>query len=371
MPEMGFRRMNECDIKVGLSASVSGRFELQGRQALEGCLLWQSYVNAQGGIVLACGERRSVRLIWYDDSSQTRNARTNVLRLLQKDQVEVLMGPYSSSLTMAVVEIAEACKKVLWNHGGSADEISERGGKYLVSLSSPASDYLRAFPRWLAEERPKLRRIAVLYSKPGSFAGQVARGVVESAQRFGQSVELIPIQPPILDPASIVAGLLEAEPEAVVLAASFADELAIMRTRQGWPASVGAVAAVAAGIGAFSRELGPKAEGVLGPSQWEPSVTFPEVLGPSSAWFVNRFQEQFGDLPDYVAAGSFAGGVILECIRRVGSTDNEKLRDAAGDLDCHTLHGRFSIDPQSRKQLGHRVLLVRWQGGLKQILGYG
>jgi len=361
--------MNEQEIRVGLSASVSGRFELLGRQVLEGCLLWQSYVNGQGGIALSRGENRPVRLIWYDDSSQTRNARNNVLRLVGEDQVDVLLGPYSSSLTMAVAEIAEAGKKVLWNHGGSSDEISERGWKYLVSLSSPASDYLRAFPHWLAKERPELRRIAVLYAKPGSFAGQVARGVVESAQRFGQSVELIPIQPPVLDPASIVSTLLESRPEVVVLAASFADELAIMRARQRWPASVGAVAAVAAGIGAFSRELGPMAEGVLGPSQWEPSVAFPDVLGPSSAWFVKRFQEKFGDLPDYVAAGSFAGGVIVaECIRRVGSTANEKLRDAAGDLHCHTLHGRFSIDRQSRKQLGHRVLLIRWQEGQKQIL---
>jgi branched-chain amino acid transport system substrate-binding protein len=361
--------MNKRDIRVGLSASVSGRFELQGRQALEGCLLWQSYINAQGGIALACGKRRPVQLIWYDDSSQTGSARNNVLRLLREDHVDVLMGPYSSSLTMAVAEIAEGNKKVLWNHGGASDAISERGWKYLVNVSSPASDYLRALPHWLAKEHPELNRIAVLYSKRGSFAGQVARGVVESAQRFGQAVELIAIQPPVGDPASIVSALFEIRPAVVVLAASFADELAIMRTRQRWPASVGEVAAVAAGIGAFFRELGPTAEGVLGPSQWEPSVTFPEILGPSSEWFVNSFQEQFGRLPDYVAAGSFAGGVILaECIRRVGSTDNEKLRDAAGHLDCHTLHGRFSIDSQSRKQLGHRVLLIRWQKGQKQIL---
>lgn len=369
---MGFPRMNERDIKVGLSASVSGRFELQGRQALKGCLLWQSYANAQGGIALASAERRRVELVWYDDHSQARDARNNVLRLLRNDQVDVLMGPYSSSLTMAVAEIAERDKKVLWNHGGSSDEICERGWKYLVSIASPASDYLRAFPHWLAKEHPGLHRIAVVYSKQGSFARQVARGVVESARRCDQSVELIPIQPPLGDPSNIVSALLETEPEAVVLAASFADELALMRSRQRWPDSVGAVAAVAAGIAAFCRELGPTAEGVLGPSQWEPSVAFPEVLGPSSAWFRNRFQEQFGDLPDYVAAGSFAGGVILaECIRRTGSTNNEKLRDAAGDLDCHTLHGRFSIDSQSGKQVGHRVLLVRWQEGKKQILWYG
>jgi branched-chain amino acid transport system substrate-binding protein len=361
--------MNERDIAVGLSASLSGRFKLQGRQALEGCLLWQTYVNTQGGIAVECGKRRPVRLVWYDDGSQIRNARNNLLRLIRDDQVDVLLGPYSSVLTIAVAEITEEYKKVLWNHGGASDEISERGWRYLVNTPSPASDYLRGFPTWLAATGSGLNRIAVAYSEPGTFARQVARGVVESAALVGQSVELVPIQPPVGNPASLASAILAFDPEVVVLAARLEDELAIMRTRQRWPARVRAVAAVAAGIRAFSTELGPTAEGVLGPSQWEPHVNFPEILGPSSSWFVNSFQKQFGVLPDYVAAGSFASGVILaECIRRAGSTHNERLRSVADELDCHTLYGRFRIDPGSRKQVGHRVLLIRWQEGQKQIL---
>ncbi|HXY09380.1 MAG TPA: amino acid ABC transporter substrate-binding protein [Terriglobales bacterium] len=361
--------MNERDITVGLSASLSGRFALQGRQALQGCLLWQSYVNREGGIAVERGERRPVRLVWYDDGSQIRNARNNLLRLIREDRVDALLGPYSSVLTIAVAEIAEEHKKVLWNHGGASDEISGRGWKYLVNTPTPASDYLRALPHWLAATDSGINRIAVLYSEPASFARQVARGVVESAAMVGQSVELVPIEPPVSNPASIISAILACDPEAVVLAARLEDELAIMRTRQHWPARVRAVAAVAAGIRAFSTELGPTAEGVLGPSQWEPSVNFPEILGPGSTWFVHSFQKQFGALPDYVAAGSFASGVILaECIHRVRCTDNERLRGAAGDLDCHTLHGRFRIDPGSGKQIGHRVLLIRWRENQKQIL---
>ncbi len=110
------------------------------------------------------GEKRSVRLIWYDDRSQISCARKNVFRLLREDQIDILLGPYSSSLTMAVVEIAEEYKKVLWNHGCSSDEIFRHGRRYLVGIASPASDYLRALPHCLAEEFPALGRICVLYS---------------------------------------------------------------------------------------------------------------------------------------------------------------------------------------------------------------
>src|SRR5215472_5169382 len=97
---------NKTEVTVGLSISLTGRFRPQGQQALEGVRLWQSYTNAQGGIAVQSGEKRSVRLIWYDDHSQISFARENVLQLLREDKIDVLLGPYSSSLTMAVVEIA-------------------------------------------------------------------------------------------------------------------------------------------------------------------------------------------------------------------------------------------------------------------------
>src|SRR5437879_7302262 len=90
--------MNALEITVGFSISLSGKFQLQGRQALQGFLLWQSYINAQGGIAIRAGEKRAIRLIWYDDRSRINGVRENVVRLFRTDHVDILLGPYSSSL---------------------------------------------------------------------------------------------------------------------------------------------------------------------------------------------------------------------------------------------------------------------------------
>jgi branched-chain amino acid transport system substrate-binding protein len=358
------------EVTVGLTISLTGRFCPQGQQALQGIRFWQSYINAQGGIAVQSGEKRSVRLVWYDDRSQIRFARKNVFHLLKEDQIDILLGPYSSSLTMAVAEIAEECKKVLWNYGGSSDEIFSHGRRYLVGIASPASDYLRSLPQWLAEESPALTRICVLYSGRGTFGWRVARGILESALRVAHhSVHLVPINVSWEDHDTILGVLFGISPEIVVLAGSFQDELGIMRTRHRWPSTVREVAGVAAGVRAFSAELGQIADGVFGPSQWEPGVTFPSIAGPTSDWFLDRFQRQFGRPPDYVAAGSFATGLVLtECIRRAASLDDEKLRSTASDLDYHTFYGWFRIDSRTGIQTGHRVLLIRWQGGHKVVL---
>jgi hypothetical protein len=123
------------------------------------------------------------------------------------------------------------------------------------------------------------------------------------------------------------------------------------------------------GVHAFCAELAQIAEGVLGPSQWEPGIIFPNIAGPTSDWFVASFQRQFNQSPDYIAAGSFATGLILtECIRRAATLDDEALRNTACSLNCNTFYGRFCIDSRTGMQTGHRVSLIRWERGRKVVL---
>jgi branched-chain amino acid transport system substrate-binding protein len=187
--------MSRPEITIGLSVSLSGRVDPQGQQALQGIRLWQAYINAQGGIAVQNGEKRSVRLIWYDDRSQISFVRRNVCQLLREDQIDILLGPYSSSLTMAVMDIVEEYKKVLWNYGGSSDEIFNHGSRYLVGVASPASHYLRTLPKLLAEESPALTRICVLYSGKGTFGWQV--NMVVAQDRASSSCPIAREQPTI------------------------------------------------------------------------------------------------------------------------------------------------------------------------------
>ena len=154
---------------------------------------------------------------------------------------------------------------------------------------------MAALPHWLAEESPSLSRICVLYSGGGTFGWQIARGILESALGVARhSVHLVPINVPWNNHDVILGVLFGIAPEVVVLSGSFQDELSIMRTRHLWPHTVHAVVAVAAGVSAFSTEPAQIADGVLGSSQWEPGATFPNTVGPTSHWFLDGFQRQFG-----------------------------------------------------------------------------
>lgn len=309
-----------------------------------------------------------MRLVWLDDESRMDRARQNVSTLLTNEHVNLLLGPYGSAITLAVADLAERAGKILWNHGGSSDEIFRRGFRYLVATASPASDYLRALPRWLATNRPSLCRIAIVHSARGTFGAQVARGIVEAATAAGEFVtETVRYAPGTVTPA--LDEIRRVAPDVLVLAGRFEDDVLMIRARSRWPACVRQTAAVAAGVRAFGEELGDEAEGVIGCSQWEPTTATADVHGPDSQWFTGSFRERFGSVPEYTAAASFAAGLVAsECIRRAQSLDDDRLRAVAGGFDLTTFYGRFRIDPATGRQIGHRVVLIRWRQGRKIAL---
>lgn len=358
------------ELRMGLSISLTGKFSRQGHQTLDAVRLWAAYTDEQGGVAVGNSTPpRRVRIVYYDDESRTAKTRENIARLVQRKRAHILLGPYSSGLTLAAAEIAGEYKRLMFSHGGTSDAIYQRGFSHVIGVSSPASEYFRGLPLWLEKHRPGARKILVAHSPAGTFAAKVTRGIAEAAVALGRhTIDLLTLASH--RPADLVRELESRQPHVVVLASTFEEEIRLLESKPLWPDSVECVAAVAAGVHAFREQLGETAEGVVGPSQWEPGVEFPERMGPGSDWFTQTFEQRFAGVPDYPAAAAFAAGLIVgECIRRAGSLDQARLRDAATRLDCDTFFGRFRIDPQTGRQTGHRVLLVQWSGGRKIFLG--
>jgi branched-chain amino acid transport system substrate-binding protein len=353
-------------ITVGISISLSGKFHLQGNQALRGVQLWVAYVNQKGGIYLKeRAQSLPVEVIAYNDQSKMDRAKENVVRLLKEDRVDFLFGPYSSHLTIAVAPIAESEKKILWNHGGASDAICQQGWRYVVSVLSPASSYLHSLPSYLTMREPSLHRLLCLTASPGTFAAHVAQGLEQAAEFCGLTVVRIPFTSPMENTREIIKMALSQNPDLLVGIGSFEDDVKIVRHCIGMKPMV----TVAAGVKAFGQKLGMKAEHVIGPSQWETGIHFSLVQGPNSEWFENHFKKKFGVPPDYTAAQGFATGVVIqEAIRRAGGLDDERLRKTVANLDIHTFYGAFRIDPKSGCQIGHQTFLVQWQREEKVVI---
>ncbi|MGH7334938.1 MAG: ABC transporter substrate-binding protein [Candidatus Rokuibacteriota bacterium] len=90
---------------------------------------------------------------------------------------------------------------------------------------------------------------------------------------------------------------------------------------------------------------------------------------PGAREFVEAHQREYpgADL-SYHTAGGYAGcQVLMEAVKRAGSLDNEKIRDAILKLDFNTVFGAFKVD-RDGFQIAHKLVMLQWQDGKKVIV---
>ena len=371
--------MSSRQLKAGIPVSLSGQFQVQGRQALAGLQAWARDVNGSGGVwVRELGERLLVTVRHYDDGSRSDLARRATQRLISEDQVDLLFGPYSSVLTRAAAEVANANDCLLWNQGGASDGIHQKGNRWVVGILSPASEYLAGLPLLVRQSDPKASRLAIIRANTGAFPQAVCDGMEKQALATG--FELVinrEFDPAITDFADILDAVEQARPDLLLGVGRIQNDLLLASQIVRRGCSFGAVAVVAAPIEQFKTHLRAAAEGFLGPSQWEfiakqPVEAGPPEYGPTSEQVLESVSVSggaFGAGVDYPLVQAYAAGLVAQqCVEEAGRLDSWALREAAASLDFSTFYGRFRIDPSTGRQTGRSPLIVQWQRGRKVVV---
>ena len=212
--------------------------------------------------------------------------------------------------------------------------------------------------------------VAIVKRRRGTFSAEVASGAQQQAERGGFAVLspfLYPDDPNHL--MSLAEALAAADPVVLIAVGRYDDDVTLIRTMGQMSRGIKVIAAVGAPMRAFWNDLEGLADGCIGPSQWEPEAAGTPDVGLSSAAFIERFHQRFGQIPDYPAAQAYAAGLILQrCVMLAGTCVDADLRAAAARLTCRTFYGDFRVDPQTGAQVGHEAVLVQWQGGEKRVV---
>lgn len=303
----GIRRQ----LKVGAPLSLSGRYAVQGRSVCAGLEAW--------------ARDHGTELVIRDDESSARAAVVVHRQLFS--ECDFVLGPYGSDLTRAVAR--EAGGSVVWNHGAAADDVQHLPG--VVSVPSPASDYLVAVANVVSAPRPGTA-ICVL-TAPGRFAALARQGIEAAAPDLNITLTREP-----------------AAADALLLAGPIGWEVRHIR-RHRRPGLV--IAAVSPGLSAFPKLFGDDPEGLLAPVQWHPAVRPQPALGPRNV-----------DLADYVAAQAYAVALISDHCHRLDPGDP---LTAAKQLQTSTFFGGFRLGSDGL-QIGHQLAVIRWTNGRRRPL---
>ncbi len=363
------QRSSEC-VRIGMPASLSGSFSQQGAQALKGVALWVEDVNRDGGLfVREVGRRLPLKLTYYDDESRSKSAAHATRRLIIDDQVDLLLGPYSSALALECASVAHSLQRLMWNHGGASDVISHSDSSWLVSVLSPASRYMEGMLELIGKELLDTPRVGIISSRRGSFPAAVASGAATYARQRGFQVVIEARYDPSGDDlVSLVDQVRLSEVHVVLGVGRIEDDLRLAGALVEGGVEAVAIGLVAAGIARFEEELGPWSERFMGPSQWEPRVPYVVDYGPSVEEMAQRLEASI-EGSDYPMAQAYATALVAQrCVEEAGTLDNRTLRRVASQLTQTTFYGPFRLDESSGHQLGHSPLVVQWQRGRKVVV---
>jgi ABC-type branched-subunit amino acid transport system substrate-binding protein len=322
-------------LRLGAVLSLTGRFARFGVQAAHGLECWRELTDG-------------VEVVIEDD----RGDRATVQQQLEaiSRRCDLLLGPYSTVLMRAAAEAAAENDFLIWNHGGSGDDVQRAAPGRVVSVLTPTSEYAVPIVHHLAETLDHVR--LVLVEGRGRFARQVVAGAEEAATRAG-------IETVRADRDNLPS---DDRPWDLFSAGTFEEDVALVtaaRTSSVPPRTIGTVAA---GVREFGDAVG-DSDGVLGVAQWFPGTAGDVRAGPSQDAFLTAYCRRTGTLPDYPAVQAAAAAALaVHCAGLAGGTVTNDLWRVARGLRTTTLFGAFAIN-DAGVQTAHRTRMVRWLRG--------
>jgi branched-chain amino acid transport system substrate-binding protein len=349
-------------ITVGFTVSRTGSLNIEAMEQLHGLELWRDQVNAAGGIK-AGGKSYQVKFISYDDESSPQRVQQLYTRLVVQDKADFLMAPYSSGLTAPAAIVSEQNGRIMLTMAAE-EKTYMLGNKYLYQVISPANEYLASALDVLKARDPNCRLALVYADEP--FAAAVATAARAYAHKLGLNIVFDEgYAPDTTDFGPIIDKIVSAKATALIGGGHFADGATMARQVYAHKAGLEFISLLVAPDSPQFAQLGEAANGVTGPSQWEPQSSFQPQIGPSSADFIKAYQAKYNAVPGYRAAEAYAAGLILQhAIEQAGALETAKVAAAMNATDLTTFFGRtkFATEPSRHGlQLAHTMILEQWQ----------
>lgn len=366
--------MEETTLVIGFTASNTGRYNVSSSRQVNGLNLWMEEVNGQGGVTLSDGTVIKFEPISYDDESNTERVQELYTRLATEDNADLLISPYSSGLTAAAAVIAEQYGKVIVTTGAASDETYKQGYTQAFQIYTPASRYLTGAVDLMAQEAPDIEKVAFVYEND-KFSTDVVTAAKDYAESLGYEVVLYEgYDTETTDFGPFINKIQDAGAEAILGGGHFQDGSTFARQLHEKEAVPRFIALLVAPPEPDFADLGDAAQGVIGPSQWEPLAAFTaesaaeagvDWFGPSSETFVTAYEAAYNEEPSYHSAGGYAAGLILQkAIEDADSTDPDAIKQALEAMNVMTFYGQVNFDTSEEAhglQIGHDMVYIQWQ----------
>ncbi len=345
-------------IAIGEYASLSGREATFGQSSHRGTLLAISEINATGGVL-----GKQINFIFEDNRSTPGESATIVKKLITRDHVVAVLGEVASGRSLEAGRICQANKIPMISPSSTNPKVTETGDYiFRVCFTDPFQGKLLAE---FVQRSLKAQKVAVFSDVSAAYSVGLAQyfkepfvangGTIASEQKYTGGDKDFKAQ---------LTAIKAANPDAIFVPGYYTEAgLIVLQARQ-----LGITVPLFGGDGWEAPELlqiaGKALEGTFYSTHFSAENQDPKVQK-----FVQGYRaKNNGETPDAMAALGYDSAMVLaDAIKRAGTTESAKLRDAiAATKDYEGLTGKTTLDAH-RNATKSAVIITVKDGKFKYV----
>jgi len=346
------------EIRIGEFASLTGKEAAFGNSSHKGTLLAIEDVNAAGGVL-----GKKLKLITEDNRTTQGESATVVRKLISRDKVIAILGEVASGRSLEGASVCQPNKIPMISPSSTKPEVTEKGDYiFRVCFIDPfQGKVLSTF----ANNTLKVKNVAMIVDAASPYSVGLANNFKENFFAMGGKVVIEQkFSSGDKDFKAQLTPIKAATPDAV-FAPCYYTEAALI-TRQG--RELGLTVPFFGGDGWEAPELlqlgGQAMEGTYYSTHYSAEDQSPKVQE-----FVKKFRARWNnETPDAMAALGYDSAMVLaDAIKRAGTTDEPKLRDAiAATKDFEGVTGKTNLDA-NRNATKPAVIITIKDGKFKYV----
>ena len=312
-------------IKIGSILSVTGPAAFLGDPELKTMQLYVEDINKAGGVL-----GRPLELVHYDDGSDASKANGFAKRLIESDKVDVLVGGTTTGATMSIVPLVEKAGVPFISLAGAV-VVVEPVKKFV--FKTPHTDRMAAEKVFEDMKKRGLTKVALL-SETSGF-GQSGKKETESvAGKYGITLVANETYGPKDTDMSPQLTKIKGTPGVQAVFIFGLGQGPAIATKNYKQLSVNLPLYHAHGVGSeeFIKLAGPAADGVRLPAAAllvADKLPANDAQKPVAVAYTKAFKDKWKTDVSTFGGHAYDGLMIaVDAIKRAGSTDKAKVRDA-------------------------------------------
>jgi branched-chain amino acid transport system substrate-binding protein len=335
-------------IRFGATVSLTGALAAEAQTSKDGYDFIVDKINEMGGIPVG-DTSYPIEIVYYDDQSDADLAVQLYQKLIEEDDVDFLLGPYSSGVTNAVSTVAEQNGIPMVVAHAATTSIYERGYRYLFGVLNTVDQYSEPLFEMASQIEEDPPTTVAIVHEDALFPTAFADAAEQLAGEYGFEVVYKQSFPQGVDFSSLMAAVAETDPD-IVLSGGYTLGMIELVNRAAeqdvsfpmWMFSLGPT------VPGFLEAVGENGENLLEPIQWAPNFApdqEDEIFGWTAAEYAELFAEEKGYVPDYHPPQSSAAiEVYYKALGEAGTLDRDQVRDAIAAVDLTSFYGQVCFD---------------------------